>query len=58
MDEKIKNFINGLGALVEMWMIVYRGFISNGCNEREALQHTQAFMKNLITMPTNGGEST
>lgn len=48
MDEKVKQIIMAVGALSELWTVTYRGFIGQGFNHKEALEHTGAFMKVLI----------
>lgn len=40
----LEGFINNIGLLCEEWTIVYRSFLSQGLNPKEALMHTQAFM--------------
>lgn len=49
MNEKLKAFILGLGALTEMWRITYGEFVKSGMKDKEALTHTQGFMTAFMT---------
>ena len=53
MDEQIKQFIIGVGALTEMWMVSYRGFIQQGLDHKDALEHTREFMKVVLSSANN-----
>lgn len=44
MNDKLKQFIADIGALCEMWTIIYRSFLNQGMDANEALKHTQAFL--------------
>ena len=55
MNEQLKAFINGVGAICEMWMITYNGFIKQGLAHNDAMMHTQGLMKVLIGVI--GGET-
>ena len=48
MNEQVQQFLLGVGALTEMWIISYRGFIQQGLSDKEALEHTREFMKVVI----------
>lgn len=48
MNEQLKEFIRGVGVLVEMWVIVYDRFRQQKYDEKEALIHTKAFMETVI----------
>ena len=48
MNEKLKDFLNGLGALVELWAVIFNGFKQQGCDDKIALMHTKAFMETII----------
>ena len=54
MNNQLKDFINGIGQLCEVWTIVYRSFVSQGMDPKDAIQHTQAFM--TATMNSNLGK--
>ena len=53
MNEHIQQFIIGVGALTEMWMVSYRGFIQQGLEHNEALEHTREFMKVVLSSANN-----
>ena len=48
MNEKLKNFIAGIGAMTEVWTMTYKNFIEHGYTSTEALTHTREFMSALI----------
>lgn len=48
MNEQVQQFLLGVGALTEMWIISYRGFIQQGLSDKEALEHTREFMRVVI----------
>lgn len=43
-NEQVNQIIQGLGAITEMWMIVYNNFKQQGLNDEAALAHTKALM--------------
>ena len=54
-----KNFLNGVGAFVEMWIITFNCFKNNGFSDDEAMIHTKAAMSllmNLIIRPNMNTE--
>ena len=57
VNDALKQFIANLGIICETWTIVYKNFISQGMNEKEAMTHTQGVMTSIITSTTqnNGG---
>ena len=55
MNEKVLEFIQGLGALTEIWLITYNNFKKQGLNDSEAFTHTREFMKVMLATITNGG---
>ena len=48
-NEKVKEFIKGIGALVEMWTVIYGQFLDHGYSPKDALVHTEAFTRATIT---------
>lgn len=48
MNGKLKDFINGIGAIVEMWTVVYGQFINHGYSPKDALAHTESFIRATI----------
>lgn len=55
MNEKVLEFIQGLGALTEIWLLTYNNFKKLGLNDAEAFTHTKEFTKVLMATITNGG---
>lgn len=50
MDNKqLEDFINSTGALVEMWVLVYKNFLNQGFDAATAVVHTQLFMQTMLT---------
>lgn len=48
MNDKLKDYINSIGALVETWDMVYKIFKSRGYSDDAALSHTSLFMRTFI----------
>lgn len=57
MNEKLNKFIVSMGALAELWRIVYQNFTSAGYDEKSALTHTQAFMQVVMNTIAAMGEN-
>lgn len=55
MNNGLKSFIDNVGILCEVWTMTYDKFISQGLNTKDALTHTQAFMKTFIDSVMNYG---
>ena len=47
-NDEVKNIIQGLGAITEMWIIVYSNFKKQGLNDETALVHTKALMSSMM----------
>ena len=58
MNDQVKNFIANIGVLCEQWTIVYRSFIAQGLNHKDALEHTREFTAALMSsmVKDNGGK--
>lgn len=56
-SDQMKQFINGLGALTEIWTITYQGFIRQGLNPIDAMTHTKAFMSVTMDIIIGAGNS-
>lgn len=56
-NEQINQIIQGLGALSEMWVIVYKNFKDQGFNDDLAINHTKALMSVMMNemFSPNGG---
>lgn len=52
MDENAKNqvqkIIDGMGTIVELWLITYTHFAQKGMPEDAAIKHTQALIASMI----------
>ena len=56
-NKNLKDFINSVGALTEIWGITYKSFLGQGFTEEQAMANTQAFVHTfLTTMLENKGE--
>ena len=44
MPEKLKELINAVGVMTELWTMTYKNFIDHGYSNTEALTHTREFM--------------
>lgn len=47
-NKTVEQLIQGIGVLVELWTITYRGFISQGFDNTTAINHTRAFMSSMM----------
>ena len=43
-NEQLKEFFNTIGAMTEIWLMVYNSFRDSRMTEQSAIKHTQAFM--------------
>ena len=50
MNEKIQEFIRGVGALTELWLITYNMFVQQGCDKASALLHTKGLVSTILTV--------
>lgn len=57
MNDKILEFIQGLGALTEIWMVTYNNFKKQNLSDAEAYAHTREFMKVIVSTITGLGGS-
>lgn len=57
MSDKFKEFVNSMGVLCETWTLVYKSFLSQGMDAKDAMIHTQGFMTSLMAANAlnNGG---
>ena len=59
-NDQVKQIIQGIGVMTELWMITYNEFKSQGLNYADALSHTKAFMSIMMTglfNNSNNGET-
>ena len=49
MNKKLKELIDSIGMMTELWMITYEGFKRQGLTETAALLHTREFMIAFLT---------
>lgn len=47
-NEQVKQIIQGLGVMTELWTITYNGFIQQGMNSQDAIMHTKGFMSVML----------
>lgn len=48
MNGNLKDFLTGIGAMVELWTVIFKGFKAQGYEDKDALTHTKAFMETVI----------
>lgn len=53
MNDKLNTFITSLGVLCETWAIVYKNFLSQGMDTKDAMAHTQGFMTAFMAAATD-----
>ena len=54
-NDAVQELINGIGLMTELWIIVYKSFVTHGMDDREALTHTKEFMSTIAgTVLKNG----
>lgn len=56
MNDKLNSFINSMGVLCETWTVVYKNFVAQGMDTKEALMHTQGFMAAFMNGVVNHGK--
>ena len=53
MNEKLRDMINGIGIMAELWMIAYNSFKKQGLSDTDALKHTREYMRLMIDWSQN-----
>ena len=53
MDNMFDQLVIAIGSIAEMWAITYKSFLNQGFSEKEALVHTQALIKSIISTKEN-----
>lgn len=48
MHDELKKFIEGAGALVEIWTIIYSQFLNQGYDSTTAMLHTKELLQVVI----------
>lgn len=48
MNDKLIKLINGIGAMSELWVIIYSGFKKQGMTDENAMLHTKNFMEVIL----------
>ena len=62
MNEKTLKFINSIGVMTEIWMVIYQAFLSRGMSQEEAIIHTKGLYETIFkfsfdkTNEKNNGE--
>jgi hypothetical protein len=49
----VEHLINTFGALTELWMVAYKGFIGQGLTPDDAMRHTREFMGETLKVMMN-----
>lgn len=57
MNNKVQEFIRGIGTMCEMWTIIYQSFLSQGMTDADALKHTQAFLTATLNSNITGKDT-
>ena len=47
-NDKVLEIIQSLGAMTDMWIIIYRSFIEHDMSNDEAIMHTKALMSSIL----------
>ena len=47
-NEQLKDFFDAIGAVTEIWLMVYNNFRDSRMSEQSAIKHTQAFMTSFM----------
>lgn len=56
-NEMVKQLIQGIGLMTEIWTMTYNGFVSQGLSHNKAIEHTKAFMSIMVaSIGSNGFE--
>ena len=53
MNEGFKKFMNSIGILVEMWIVVYDQFVAHGQDTATALKSTESLMRATLGAAMN-----
>ena len=53
MNNGLQSFLTNVGVLGETWTIVYKNFLGQGMEAKDALAHTQGFMTAFIASAIN-----
>ena len=62
MNEKTLKLITSIGAMTEIWMVIYQAFLSRGMSQEEAIIHTKGLYETIFkfsfdkTNEKNNGE--
>lgn len=56
-NDQVKQLIQNLGMMAELWSITYQSFRNQGMNHADSTVHTKAFMSAMIEtfIAPNGG---
>lgn len=59
-NDQVKQLIQNLGMMAELWSITYQSFRSQGLSHADSITHTKAFMSTMMETfinPNGGGSS-
>ena len=55
-NDQVKQLIQGIGLLTELWTITYQGFRQQGLSDAESIKHTRELISVMVaTMINTGG---
>lgn len=57
MNEQVKQLIQGIGVLTELWTITYNGFKQQGLNDVDSIRNTKELMSIIMESIVKHGES-
>lgn len=53
MGEELKKFLEGVGALTELWVVIYTNFRKQGVNHKEAIDFTKGMIDCVLKFGEN-----
>ena len=54
-NDKVKQLIQGIGLLTELWTITYQGFRQQGLSDAESIKHTRELISVMVASMINTG---
>lgn len=56
-NDQVKQIIQGIGVMTELWSITYNGFVQQGLSPQDAIVHTKGFMSVMLGLFLNADGS-
>lgn len=56
-NDKLLEFMQGIGIMAELWIITYKGFKTQGLDDADAMMHTKGFMSVMIDSILNAANN-